>query len=456
MIHEQLRQRLLEHDKRVALIQDGQEYRYRDLIQMTEERQRLLVSLQIAQHQVVVLKGDFSVEAISWLLALYQNRNVVVPATALTELGWQALNDSCAPHHLIDCHDGWKHSQLVPPGGGGSTAEPALLSQLRQEQAAGLILLSSGSTGRPKVILHNLDSLVQARLAKGARSGLSIMLFLLFDHIGGMNSLLNTLIAGSPGVVVRRRTPDEVCALVERHKVRVLPTSPTFLNLILLGEHRSRYDLSSLRLITYGTETMPEQLLHRVRASFPQCKLLQTFGTSETGISTTVSRSSDSTFFRIDDRQFDWRVVNGELQLRSKTQFLGYLNHRSEVMTDDGWFKTGDLVEQGEDGFFRIQGRSSEVINVGGEKVLPLELESILLSHPLIEDCLIYGEPNAITGQHVCAEVRVRGEVDRRDVRGMVQSFLAERVEAFKVPAKIRIVDSVAASERFKKRRVAG
>ena len=98
-------------------------------------------------------------------------------------------------------------------------------------------------------------------------------------------------------------------------------------------------------------------------------------------------------------------IVNGELWLRSKTQILGYLNYSEESFTKDGWFKTGDLVEETEGGYFRIVGRANEMINVGGQKVLPGEVESVLLEMPQLADCIVYGETNFITVQIVVANI---------------------------------------------------
>jgi acyl-CoA synthetase (AMP-forming)/AMP-acid ligase II len=452
---EAIMQRFSEHGARVAVVDGGREHSYADLVAAVERRRARLEAAGIAPHQTVVLRGDFCFESIALFLALAGNRNVVVPLVNPQPATWQALAQSCPPDHVIEVGAEVTVTRPPPsPAGDAPAGDAPLVAQLRAQGRAGLILLSSGSTGVPKVILHDLSQLIEAKLDNRMGTGkLSIILFLLFDHIGGLNTLLNTLTIGSTTIVVRERTPEEVCALIERHRARVLPTSPTFLNLLLIGDFPSKHDLSSLRLITYGTEPMPEQLLQRVRKAFPLAKLLQTFGTSETGISTTVSESSESTYFRIDDARFEYRVVDGELHLRSKTQFLGYLNAQASNVTADGWFCTGDLVEAGDAGYFRIRGRASEMINVGGEKVLPLEVESLLLSSPLVEDCVVYGEANAITGQHVCAEVKMAASMAKSEARSYLQGFLADKVQAYKIPARIRFVDEIARSERFKKKR---
>jgi acyl-CoA synthetase (AMP-forming)/AMP-acid ligase II len=446
--------RLDELGARTAVVDGDVPYSYRDLADEIRRLGQTLESHRVRPHDVVVLNGDFSFLSIAALLALYLNRNILVPLVSLTETTLATVIETCSPQHIVRVDE---RVQIESMDGAASAAGGAY-GRLIADGASGLVLLSSGSTGTPKAILHNLDSLVEEKFGKRARAGgkpASILMFLLFDHIGGINSLLGALRVGGTAILPRRRTPDEICALIEKHGIRLLPTSPTFLNLLLIAGCHEQYDLSSLRLITYGTEPMPDELLKRVNAAFPRARLLQTFGTSETGISTTVSESSRSTYFKITDENVQYRIVDGELQLKSNTQFLGYLNYPSDCLTEDSWFRTGDLVEENGDGFIRIKGRAKELINVGGEKVLPLELESILLSSPLIEDCVVYGKPNSITGQSVCADIKPRGEMTRAQLRKHVAVFLSDKVDQFKIPSKVNLVDAVTVSERFKKKRTA-
>jgi acyl-CoA synthetase (AMP-forming)/AMP-acid ligase II len=442
--------RLAELGPRTAVVERGIPYSYVDLATRIDQVSGNLEEHRVRPHDVVVLNGDFSFLSIATLLALYVNRNIIIPVVTPTDAALETIAQSCHPRHVIETRE----ELGIRPFEGTEEIGLGTYDRLIEAGAAGLVLLSSGSTGAPKAILHNLDSLVEQKFGKRTRVGAkppNILMFLLFDHIGGINSLLSVLRGGGAAVLPDERTPDEICRLIEKHGIRLVPTSPTFLNLILLGGFHEKYDMSSLRLITYGTEPMPETLLKRVHAAFPKARLLQTFGTSETGISTTTSESSSSTYFKIADENVQYRIVDGELQLKTRTQFMGYLNYSNDALTEDEWFRTGDLVEQNEDGFIRITGRAKEVINVGGEKVLPLELESILLGSPLIADCVVYGVANSITGQSVCIDVEPRGQMTRAEVRRHVVAFLTGKVDAFKIPSKVNVVESVAVSERFKK-----
>ena len=198
---------------------------------------------------------------------------------------------------------------------------------------------------------------------------------------------------------------------------------------------------------------MPESLLKKLKDSFHSVKFLQTFGTSETGIAKTVSESSSSNFLKFDDPNQEFKIVDGELWLRSKTQILGYLNHSNETFTKDGWFRTGDLVEITENGFMRIIGRSKEVLNIGGEKVLPVEVESVILEVSSVQDCLVSGIPNSITGQMIIANILLKEGFEKTVEKINLKKHCKNRLDAFKVPSKFVFVNSIAFSDRFKKKR---
>ena len=272
-----------------------------------------------------------------------------------------------------------------------------------------------------------------------------------FDHIGGLNTLFGCLAAGAPLVLPASSAPGDVASAIARHRVAVLPASPTFLNLLLGSGVAQEHDLSSLRLITYGTEPMPESLLVRLKAAFPRARFVQTFGTSETGIARTSSPAQDSTFLRFEDPNLEWKVVDDELWLRSRTQVTGYLNAGNERFTADGWFRTGDKAEAGPDSTLRILGRLGEMINVGGEKLMPADVESIVLGVPGVADCRVRGEPHPLTGQTVVADV-VATFADHEALRSAIRTACRARLARHKIPTRVTFVPSVS-GERMKKTR---
>ena len=216
-----------------------------------------------------------------------------------------------------------------------------------------------------------------------------------------------------------------------------------------MNNSHNKYDLSSLKMITYGTETMPDSLLIRLKNSFPKVKFLQTFGTSETGIANTKSKSSNSTFMKIENLDLESKIGENELWIKSKTQILGYLNSSMDSFTKDGWFKTGDLVENSDDGYLKIIGRNKEVINIGGQKVLPSEVESVILYMKEIEDCIVYGEKNLITGQTVICDVVLKE--DMSNIKVLIRKFCKDKLDNYKIPTKVNILDKINFTDRFKK-----
>lgn len=434
-------------DAKSALVFQDSAYSYKELLTQIETYFEIITQ-ELPSGKVVAILGDYSFENIALFLALYKNKNIIVPITSqLKEIQELNIQESLATHILrvTDTLEITKQEQ---------TQTHPMIEELQDKKSSGLILFSSGSTGKPKAMIHNLDTLIDSYSAKREKS-MNMLLFLMFDHIGGLNTLFNVFSMGATLIIPQNRTPKEICQLIEAYKIKVLPSSPTFLNLIFISQAYLEYDLKSLRMITYGTESMPESLLIKLKETFPRVKLLQTFGTSETGISTTSSKSSESLFMKIEDLKQEYKIVDNELWLRSKTQVLGYLNASMDAFTDDGWFKTGDLVET-EDGYIKIIGRSKEVINVGGEKVLPIEVESLILTMETIQDCMAYGEQNAITGQSVVIDVVTSLDTKPRIMKAEIRKFCKGRLASYKIPTKVNIVKRTNISQRFKKIRLKG
>jgi acyl-CoA synthetase (AMP-forming)/AMP-acid ligase II len=209
--------------------------------------------------------------------------------------------------------------------------------------------------------------------------------------------------------------------------------------------------LGSLKLITYGAEPMPETTLRGLRAAFPNVELRQTYGLIELGVLRAKSRSSDSLWIKVGGEGYDVRVVDGMLQIKAEAAMIGYLNAKSPF-TDDGYFMTGDKVEVDGD-YLRILGRASDLINVGGQKVFPAEVETVLLDHEMVEDAVVYGERSPLVGNIVCCDVKLRKSIDDSQARILLRQFCAERLQPFMVPVKIRIVKEGIHSDRMKRLR---
>jgi len=436
-----------EFETKDAIVVDEITYSYGSLLEQIKIYKSILEK-EIKPSSVVAILGDYSFFNIALFFALGENKNIIVPITStIPKIQDEYISESFC-EYVIKRKENELDIQIIE-----QNSSHEMIKTLKQNQNSGLILFSSGSTGKPKAMIHNLDNLIDSYKDKKAKS-MNMLVFLMFDHIGGLNTLFNALCMGACLIIPKNRDAKTICELIQNYKIMVLPSSPTFLNLILISGENKNYDLSSLRMITYGTEAMPESLLLKLKENFPKVKFLQTFGTSETGISTTSSKASDSLFMKIEDANQEYKIVDNELWLRSKTQVLGYLNASMDSFTSDGWFKTGDLVEEIEDGYLKIIGRSKEVINVGGQKVLPAEVESVILSMPLVDDCMVYGEQNVITGQTVVCDVVLHETSE--NIKKSIRLFCKDKLESYKIPTKVNVVLKTNFSERFKKIRIKG
>jgi len=407
-----------------------------------------LIDQKLKDKFVVGIVSDYMPKTVALFLSCAKNKKIVVPISSTNESEIKSKVETAGVEAVLTFDE---DENIIIKQSGLNSSNP-LLEEFISNHRSGLILFSSGSTGEPKAMVHDLDSLMEMYRNKKVKD-LKILIFLMFDHIGGLNTLLNSLSMGTTIVIPEYKDPEHIAALIEKHGVKLLPTSPTFLNLLLISGSHKKYDLSSLRIITYGTEPMPESLLKRLKSTFPKVKFLQTFGTSETGITTTFSKSSESLYMKIEDPNTQWKVVGTELWLKGKVQILGYLNYNNPF-TEDGWFPTGDLVEVTEDGYIKIIGRKSEIINVGGQKVLPLEVESVLLEMEEIKDTIVYGESNPLMGEIVVAKVVLKTKLSLNEMIKKIKKHCRHKLGPYKVPIKIYVVDSVNYGKGFKKKRL--
>ncbi len=396
---------------------------------------------------VVVILGDYSPNSIALLLALIQKCCIIIPLTVQNEAKRNeyievGMSEAC---FTMDADDNATFTTFP------RRAEHEHYACLRDNGHPGLVLFSSGSTGAGKAAVHDFARLLEKY--KVRRQNLRTLTFLLYDHIGGVDTMLYSLSNGSCIITVQDRLPDTVCKAIQDHKVDVLPVSPSFLNMLILSEAYARYDLSSLKYITYGAEVMPETTLKKCTELFPSVTLLQKFGTTEVGTLRSKSKSNDSTWVKIGGEGYQIRVVEGILHIKAQSAILGYLNAPSPF-TDDGWFITNDLVEVDGD-YMRILGRKQEVINVGGEKVNPAEVENVIYELENVNEVSIFGEHNAILGNIICAKVSmVDAGQDKKAFISQIKAHCASKLERYKVPVKIEVVDYRLHSDRFKKMRL--
>ncbi|MFN6538691.1 MAG: class I adenylate-forming enzyme family protein [Nostoc sp. EkiNYC01] len=428
-----------------ALIWGDRSLLYGELRELIQFWQKRLEQEIVEKGAVVALEADFSPNAVALLLSLLQHQCVVALLTAEMKTSRAELRQIAEVEWIvkIDADDRVSIEKT------GTQAKHELLCQLRDRQHPGLIIFTSGSTGKSKAAIHDFV-LIQEKF-QTLRPAQKTLLFLLFDHIGGINTLLHVLANGGCAVIPLDRSPETVADAIAKHRVQILPTSPTFLTLLLLSGVHQRYDLSSLEIVTYGTEVMPQSVLNNLNQLFPNIRFHQTYGLTELGIMRSKSRSSDSLWFKVGGEGYETRIVNGMLEIKAKSAMLGYLNAPAPF-TLDGWYMTGDVVEiDGE--WLRILGRKSELINVGGQKVYPSEVESVLQAMEGVVEVSVKGEANPITGNIVTAKVRLTTDETLRNFRVRLKAFCQDKLDSYKIPVRVTLVQERLHSDRFKKNR---
>ena len=436
----------LEKENNDAIIWKEKTYSYKWLYKRINYWIKKLNEWHVKDEEKVIIEADFSPNSISILLALIEKNCIIIPLTATEEERKKKFISICQARSIIkiDEEDNVKINNLANIG------EHELYTNLRNINHPGLVLFSSGSSGESKAAVHDFINLLEKY--KVRKHNLRTLCFLLFDNIGGIDTMFYTLSNGSCLITLAERSPNYICSSTEKYKAEVLPVTPTFLNLLILSEDYKNFDLSSLKYITYGTEVMPEYTLKKVAEIFPRVNILQKFGTTEVGTLRSKSKNSDSLWVKIGGEGFETRIVNGFLEIKAKSAMLGYLNAPSPF-TSDGWFMTGDqVIQDGE--YLKILGRKSDIINVGGEKVFPYEIENVIYELDNVSDVTVYSEKNPIIGNIICAKIRLVNEENIKDFTKRLKLHCRKKLRAYMVPVKVVVDDSVQHTDRFKKKRI--
>lgn len=430
----------------IAFIHENREVSYGQLCTLVAAFEQQFAQQGVAAGERVVILGDYTPEAFCLVLALARHGNIVIPLTheSVVELTTALSISGCdwifefargattpeVKHHRVD-------------------ADNPMMRDFAAAGGPGLVFFSSGSTGKPKGILHDFER-VASKFVK-PRAAVVAIPFLMFDHFGGFNTILAITSSLGTVVSVAERSVARICGAIQQYRVSLLPTTPSFLNLLMAARAHEAYDLSALRRITYGTEVMPQATLDRLARALPGVVLQQTYGLSEVGVLASKSRDDGSLWLRIGGEGFQTKVVDGILWIKSEYAMVGYLNAPSNFDAD-GWFNTQDKVEvDGE--YFRILGRVTDLINVGGQKVYPAEIEEVIMTVPNVVDVAVFGESNALLGQIIVARVALAEPEPLDSVKSRIRVACKASLAAYKVPAKVVIATDAIYTARYKKSR---
>ena len=355
---------------------------------------------------------------------------------------------------------GWESlaQALAAPAGASAPAEVAAGAD-----DVAVVMYTSGTTGHPKgaMLTHGnfWSNNLNAHHSLALRTDDVLLNFAPLFHVGGLCALtLPGLQMGAHVVLQRAWDPQAVLDAVRAHRVTVSFGVPSML--LFLSQHPGfdAADLSCIRCITVGGAPMPESLLQLYEAR--GVAVIQGFGMTETtstvsllspdrahaklGSSGTAALMCETRLTDRDGRTIAQPHVRGELCVRGSNVMLGYWGRpdaTAQAFDDDGWFHTGDVAYQDEDGFLYICDRLKDMVISGGENVYPAEVESVLYQHPAVAEVAVIGAPDPKWGERVVAVAALRPGAEL--TLDALQAFARGQLAGYKLPRELRVVDAL-------------
>jgi non-ribosomal peptide synthetase component E (peptide arylation enzyme) len=339
----------------------------------------------------------------------------------------------------------------VPPPGAGQQADDVMR-----------MAFTSGTTGNPKGVIHSHNTtLSTCRTLNADMRVTADEVFLIYLPLGlnwGYLTLVQAVMAGARAVLLDQFGARAALELIQRERVTYIPTAPASIIAMLNEPDLSRYDLASLRVVITGGASCPIETIRDFRARM-HGHLIELYGMLETGFHTytrldddpeavtgTVGTVSSGLGLRlIDESGRDVAAgAEGEIAALGPSVHLGYHKNpaaNAELFTAHGWFRTGDLGQFDGAGNVKIVGRLKEMINRGGKKFFPREIEEILYTHPKILHAAIVGVPDPRLGERNCLCVIPRpGQTLTLDE---VVGYLRDGVATYKLPETIELFDEL-------------
>jgi acyl-CoA synthetase (AMP-forming)/AMP-acid ligase II len=326
-----------------------------------------------------------------------------------------------------------------------------------------MLLFTGGTTGQAKgVMLSHANLYVNAMgTAMGfavpfARHEAHLMTGPLFHTAAGGRVWMSALM-GTHLVMMAKFDVENLMMLVTDHRVSLLQLVPTMLAMILDHPKREAFDLSCLRILTYGAAPMPPDMMRRAMQAFPGITFGQAYGMTEAAPIVTVLDAKDHEgeaphltsvgrpvpyddvrILDAGDKELPHGQV-GEVCLRGPNVMLGYWRDDATTATAmrGGWYHTGDTGYVDGEGYIYLTGRMTDMIITGGENVYPIEVENAVGSHPSVDEVAVIGLPDPKWGERVHAVVRLKGRAGVNDIIDHCQGLIA----GYKCPKSVSFLD---------------
>jgi acyl-CoA synthetase (AMP-forming)/AMP-acid ligase II len=306
-------------------------------------------------------------------------------------------------------------------------------------EATPVLIMTTGTTGEQKGARHDWRRLVASVRRPDAERGTRWLLAYNLNQFAGIQILLHVLASGATLVAPPSRRAEDVIETIQRERVTHASATPTFWRLVVGRLDPATALKLPLAQITLGGEATPEGLIERLHELFPQTRISHVYAGTEFGSAVSVRDGRSglpmSVLERDDDAPVRLRIVDDELQIRSRVGMLGYHERADD---ESEWRPTGDLVEVRGDRIHFV-GRRTEMINVGGAKVHPLPVEEVVCAVDGVQLAAVYGRPNAVTGQIVAVDVVAADGVDTDELAVRIKAA-CQKLPAAGRPRRIRFV----------------
>lgn len=426
--------KLLEAERRKAtIVQDGQALGREEVLDQVSQ---LKIRLQPYRRVLVA-----SSEALTVLCGLAACQALDLPLWIGHEFAGVAALDAISQSQRIDVRIGngievTPQADAVPEHGPGEFAAH---------------IMTSGTTGAPKIARHSIDALM-GRVSPGAVFGGTWLLTYPPSTFAGIQVLLTSVSSRSTLVAFRSPKVPQMAEAIARYAITHSSATPTFWRaalMVLPGVS----EISSLRQITIGGEIVDQALLNQLARTFPLARIIHIYASTEAGALFSVKDGragfpADWLSTKIDGVEL--RIQGRLLEVRSPRRMQSYVSGHASPCGEDGWLSTGDLVEVRGDRVY-FSGRKDQIINVGGAKVLPQEVEQFVLGIEGVADVCVTGAKNPMSGAVLKAEVVALPGVEPEFLRKSIAQQCHSALPAYRVPRIIVIVPQIGMSAAGKK-----
>ncbi|WP_201577790.1 ANL family adenylate-forming protein [Psychrobacter immobilis] len=308
------------------------------------------------------------------------------------------------------------------------------------------VIATSGTTGTPKLIEHTTLSLTKT-CKKNTERGNEFIWGLVFDpfRFAGLQVVLQALSSGST-LVFSNKIYDvsEQVVFMQRNSVNSLSATPTYWRRLLMSGALSKAILN-LRQITLGGEAADEPTLRGLRKVFPDARISHIYASTEAGVGFTVKDGLAGfpvNYLESGFGNVSLAISGQNTLLINPGKYIPSDRTGKVVMSQDGYIDTGDIVKVEGDRIY-FMGRDSGTINVGGNKVMPEEVESVIRQLDEIEEVVVKPKSSGMMGQLVSAEIILKHGVEKKTFRVKLMDHCRQNLESYKVPALLRFIDDV-------------